>query len=102
MLQIIHKKHYANLLTIDITVDILNSTQLAVVCDALKHCTNLKKLKLSLRGISVEDCQCVADSLTGLQELNLHCSNFSEAIMLLLLDHQNISGLQRLPPKRQK
>ena len=64
------------------------------MCDALAHCTNLKKLKLCFRGISVEDRQFAAYGLTGLQELNLHCSNFSEGIMSLLLGLLNISGLQ--------
>ena len=67
------------------------------MCDALKCCTNPKKLKLCYIGISVEDCQRVADvfhGLTGLQKLSLHCSDFSEGIMSLLSGLQNISGLQ--------
>ena len=67
------------------------------MCDALKYCTNLKKLKLSFRGISVEDCHCVAvviRGLTSLQEMSLSCTGFSEGIMSLLSGVQKNSGLQ--------
>ena len=67
------------------------------MCDALKHCKNLKKLTLSFSGISVEDCQRVADvfhGLTSLQEVSLHGSDFSTGIISLLLGLQNISELQ--------
>ena len=60
-------------------------------------CTKLKKLRLHLDGISIDDCQCVADvfhGLTGLQELSLGCFKFSEGIMSLLSGLHNISGLQ--------
>ena len=76
---------------------ISNSTEIALVCDALKCCTKLRKLELRLDGISIDDCQCVADvfhGLTGLQELRLCCSEFSEGIMSLLSGLHNISGLQ--------
>ena len=76
---------------------ISNSTEIVLVCDALKCCTKLKKLCLGLDGISIDDCQCVADvfrGLTGLQELALGCSKFSEGIMSLLSGLHNISGLQ--------
>ena len=76
---------------------ISNSAEIALVCDALKCCTKLKKLMLHLDGISIDDCQCVADvfhGLTGLQELRICCSEFSEGIMSLLSGLHNISGLQ--------
>ena len=76
---------------------ISNSTEIALVCDALKCCKKVKKLCLHLDGISIDDCQCVADvfhGLTGLQELSLCCSEFSEGIMSLLSGLHNISGLQ--------
>ena len=75
---------------------ISNSTEIALVCGALKCCTKLKKLMLPLDGISIDDCQCVADvfhGLTGLQELSLCCYEFSEGIMSLLSGLHNISGL---------
>ena len=76
---------------------ISNSTEIALVCDALKCCKKLKKLCLYLNGIRIDDCQCVADvfhGLTGLQELSLCCSESSEGIMSLLSGLHNISGLQ--------
>ena len=97
ILQKLPKNQFTGLVKLRIDDNILNSTELAVVCDALKYCTNLKKLKLSFRGISIEDCQRVADvfhGLTSLQELSLCCSHFSEGIMSLLLGLQNISEIQ--------
>ena len=97
ILQILPKNQFTGLVKLRIDDNILNFTQLVVVCDALKYCTNLKKLKLSFRGINVEDCQCVADvfhGLTSLQELSLCCTGFSEGIMSLLSGVQNILGLQ--------
>ena len=94
ILQIIHKKHFANLLTMVINVDILESAQFAVVCDTLKHCTNLKNLELRFSGASIE---CVADvfhRLTSVREFSLRCSHSSEGIISLLSGLLNISGLQ--------
>ena len=96
-LQKFPKNQFTGLVKLKINHNILNSAQLAVVCDALKCCTNLKKLKLRFRGISVDECQCVADvfhGFTGLQKLSLWCSKFTEGIMSLLSGLQNISGLQ--------
>ena len=97
ILQKLPKNQFTGLVKLRIDDNILNSTELAVVCDALKYCTNLKKLKLSFRGISVEDCHCVADiihGLTSLQELSLCCTGFSEGIMSLLSGVKKNSGLQ--------
>ena len=96
-LQKLPKNQFSGLVELKIDDNILNSTELAVVCDALKCCTNLKKLKLSFSDVSVDDCQRVADvfhGLTGLQKLSLYCTGFSEGIMSLLLGLQNMPGLQ--------
>ena len=96
-IQKIPKNQFIDLVRLKIDSYIWNPTELAVVCDTLKHCTNLKKLKLCFNGAGVDDCQRVADAfhgLTGLQKLNLCFSHCSEGIMLLLSGLQNISGLQ--------
>ena len=96
-LQKLPKNQFSGLVKLKIDDDILNSTEIAVVCEALKCCTNLKELKLCFSGVSVDDCQCVSDvfhNITGLQKLSLCCSKFSEGIMSLLLGFQNMPGLQ--------
>ena len=96
-LQKIPKNQFTDLVELKIDHDTLNPTELVVVCDTLKHCTNLKKLKLCFSGAGIGDCQRAADvlhGLTSLQEWVLHCSNFSEGIMSLLLSLQNISEIQ--------
>ena len=96
-IQKIPKNQFIDLVKLKIDHDILNPTELAVVCGALKHCTKLKKLKLCFNGAGVGDCQRVSDAfhgLTGLQKLNLCFSHCSDGIMLLLSGLQNISGLQ--------
>ena len=91
------QNQFSGLVKLKINDDIWSSTEIAVLCDALKHSTSLKTLKLSFRGISADDCECVADvlrGLAGLHKLSLLCSNFSEGILSLLSGVQNISGLQ--------
>ena len=97
LLQKLPKNQFTGLVKLKIYDDIWSSTEIAVLCDSLKHSTSLKTLKLSFRGIGADDCQCVADvlhGLTGLHKLSLLCSNFSEGILSLLSGVQNISGLQ--------
>ena len=96
-LQKIPKNQFIDLVKLKIDHDILNPTELAVVCDALKHCTNLKKLKLCFSGTGLGDCQHAADIFHGLsclQKLSLAFSHCSEGNISLLSGLQNISGLQ--------
>ena len=93
----IPKNQFIDLVKLKIYNHILNPTELAVVCDALKHCTNLKKLKLCFSGAGIGDYERVSDAfhgLTGIQKMNLIFCHCSEGIMSLLLGLQNISGLQ--------
>ena len=93
----ITKNLFIDLVKLKIGHYIWKPTEFAVVCDTLKHCTNLKTLKLCFNGAGIGDCQCVADAfhgLAGLQKLKLCFFLHSNGSMSLLSGIQNISGLQ--------